>query len=800
MKSLLSVLFIFLALSSTSQDLNSINGKVTSKDGALSFVTVSLHDAKDSKMVKATITDSAGSFVFKNLVSGTYFVKITHVGYMDYASEHFKLSAPLHMGVITMQARSQVLTEVKVSSQKPLIEEKIDKTVMNVENSILATGNSALELLEQAPYVSVDGDGNVTMRGIQGVTIMIDGKLTYLSSNDLANLLRNTPASQIAQIEIISNPSSRFDAAGNGGVINIKMKKNQTIGLNGAVNSTYQQGRLPRLNSGINLNFRKGKTNVYGGLTHSYMRRWNEETTVTRFLDGGVEGSTFDVSENTFYYTRSLNARAGVDYMLSKKTTLGVLANASGGGENLTSENTNYISNKSVPDSSLLTASESDSKWKRIAGNVNLVYQIDSLGRLVTVDFDMAGFYDSNRPIYNTNYFNHLGAKTNSLLLTGSMNTKVQMLSFKSDYETPFGEKGMVTSGIKTSYVRTTNSIKYFANGLLDKGRSNDFDYTEIINAAYIDYGSEKGRLNYKVGVRAEQTIARGDQVTSKSTFRRNYTQLFPSLFLRYKWSEKQSTTLTTNRRIGRPDYESLNPFLYFSDPYNTWSGNPLLRPTITYGVNVTQSYKGMVNLFFGYSKSVDMLSRVQVRDSVTSGVLATWENLRSSNQFSIGLSGNVKPAKWWRMNSNFLLFRTNSSGQLGAISADRSLTSYRLFTNNSLKLSRKWDAEVSFWYRPSQLWGLSRTAPVGNLSVGIQRKIFKNEGTVKLVLADVFRQMIMNTDANYVGLVTRSHVVSENRAVRLSFSYRFGKKQVKAERERTTALEDESGRVRGRD
>lgn len=795
------VIFVLLLLSINASAQNiTVSGRVTAENRNAAYIAVSLVKSIDSALVKTVLTDTAGRFEFKNVMPGNYIIKISATGFSNYVSQVMSVSASTQLPVISIEPTAKVLSEVKVIAQKPLVEEKIDKTVMNIENSILATGNNALEILEQAPHVSVDNDGNITLRGIQGVTVMIDGKLTYLSSADLANFLRNTPGSQIAQIEIITNPSSRFEAAGSGGIINIKMKKNLDTGVNGAYNFNWQQGRLPRINTGVNLNYRKGKINMYGGLTYSDSRRWNEDISVTEFTNGGVSTGNFNVFEDTRYKTRSLNVRAGMDYSLSAKTTVGLLLNISGGDENINAITTNTIKSIGFADSSLLTTNNGFSKWQRYAANYNVNHQFDTAGRVISLDIDAANFKDDDNPFYVTDYFNHSGAKTQTLLLDGDMHTNVNMFSIKSDYEHPLNGKGTLSAGVKSSYVQTKNSILYFRNKILDNGMSNDFRYTEIINAVYIDYGGNKNKWNYKFGVRAEQTIAKGEQLTTTSRFNRNYTQLFPTLFLKYRWNKSFTSGLTANRRIGRPDYESLNPFIYFSDPYNSWSGNPYLRPAITYNVNITNSYKNMLNLFAGYSKTIDMFSRVQVRDTVSSGVFSSWENLGSSEQFSVGVGGTLQPAKWWRMNTHLVLFQNRSRGQLGALTANRTLNCYRIFTNNSFKLSSTIDAEASFWYRSPTLWAVMRTAPVGNFSAGIQKKIFNNQGTIKFMAVDIFRQMKLNTDAVYQNIITTSHIEGENRAFRIALTYRFGRRQVKAERERTTALEDENSRVKGRE
>lgn len=806
MKKLSLIILILFSKCVVGQDtLVSVRGTVTdTKEEKLENLTITLIRATDSVLIKSALTNSTGQFSFKNIASNNYYIKITAAGYETYFSNTFPLSASsLNLGSLKLNTKTQLLKEVVVQSQKPLIEQKVDKMVMNIENSILATGNNALELLEQAPYVSVDQNGGISLRGTQNVTVMIDGKLTYLSPSDLANFLRNTQASQINSIEIITNPSSKYEAAGNGGIINIKMKKNLTIGLNGSFNTNFQEGRLPRITSGLNLNFRKGKFNLYGGVTHAKAERWVEETSDFLFYDNTTKElqSSFSVFENTRYHAHSLNVRAGMDYAYSSKTTIGILVNAFGGGEDENAVNENKIRSFSpIVDSSLLTVHNGKSNWNRFSGNMNLRHQFDSTGKVLTFDFDYADFMDKSNPDYLTDYYNSVGSKIATTYLNANMGTGIKIISLKGDYEHPFSASANFSAGFKWSKVKTLNSIKYFQDGAFDTRRSNDFDYLETINAAYIDFSKEFKQISLKMGLRAEQTISKGTQLTQNSEFKRDYIQFFPTFFIRYKWNESHSSGITINRRIGRPDYESLNPFIYLSDPYNSWGGNPYLQPALTNAVEVNHNYKGIINVFVSYNQTKDALSRLQIKDSLSSGIFTTWSNLGKSTQLSAGVGTFLKVTKWWRMNNNLFVFKTNSSGQLGELTANRSVLSYRIFSINNFTISKKISAELSGFYRPASLWGVSKTGPIGSVSVGVQAKVLNDNWTIKISGGDIFKTMRMNTMSIYPGVDSRYHSMSETRVIRIAFSYRFGRKQVKEQRDRTTASEDENSRVKARD
>jgi iron complex outermembrane recepter protein len=805
MKKLFSIslmLFLFL-LSTTAQQSKSIklSGKIVSnKNVPLASVSIAIKKVNDSTFNKAAVSTETGEFGIY-LMEGSYILKFTAAGF-EPTQKNILLSIDSNTNIeIAMQEQPKELTGVVVTAQKPLIEHKIDKSILNVENSVLAAGSNALELLEQAPYVSVDQDGNISIRGNQGALIMIDGKQTYLSTADVAALLRSIPSGLVARVEVITNPSSKYDAAGSAGIINIKLKKNQNYGLNGTATFSLQQGRMPRWMEGVNLNYCRKKINLFGSVNHNRNERWNKEITETKFLENGETANIFSTTENSFYYSHSVSIKAGIDYTLSSKTTTGVIVNYFTGKEDENSINTNFIKNiLLVKDSSLFTANNGINRYNNYTANFNMKHQFDTSGKNITVDIDNAAFNDNSLPWYYSDFYNDSGTKVNTQVLNGKMATHIKMFSIKSDYEHPLQNNAAFSAGIKTSTVETNNSIAYFINGLPDANRSNNFIYKEAINAFYADFSKEFKRVSIKLGIRGEQTISTGTQLNTDSSFRRKYFQLFPTGYIQYRWNNKHISGITFNRRISRPDYESLNPFIYFSDPYTSWGGNPYLQAAFTYGANVSHIYKSKITFFAGVSHTTGMVSQYQQRDNVTGGIFSTKENLGTAYNFSVGISTNLKPTKWWRLNSNGVIFRNISKGMLGAVKAETAITSFRFFLNNNFIISKQITAEASFWYRPAALWGVSKTGPLGSFSIGIQKKIFKEQGTIKLNVNDIFRMQKMKTTAAFSNIYTESLTISENRTVRLSLSWNFGNKHVKSERERDSGLEDESGRVKGRD
>jgi iron complex outermembrane recepter protein len=800
---LLPSIFLFLTLFANAQYSPGLplTGRIlNSKNEPLPHVSIAITKVNDSVYNKGALSTETGKFS-TYLMEGSYTLKFTASGYQP-ALKNILISLHSNKNIeVVMLEQPEQLTVVIVKAQKTLIEHKIDKAILNVENSVLAAGSNALELLEQAPYVSVDHDGNISIRGNQGALVMIDGKQTFLSSSDISALLRNTPSNQVAKIEVITNPSSKYDAAGAAGVINIKLKKNLTHGLNGTTNFSLQQGRMPRWMEGVSLNYRRKKINLFGSVSYNRNERWNKEIVQTTLLENREIANLFSITENSFYYSHSVNVRAGFDYNISSKTIAGVVINYVAGKEDETAENTNNT--KSITPakaSSLFTAHNGINRYSNYTANFNLKHQLDTSGRNISIDIDKAEFTDNSQPWYYSDFFDSYGTKTHTQVINGNMTTAIKIASAKADYEHLMTNNSSFSAGIKTSTVQTNNSIAYFINSRPDRNRSNDFTYKETINAFYADLAKDFKNLSVKLGFRGEQTISTGTQVTTDSSFTRKYFQLFPTAFIQYRWNTKHSLGITFNRRISRPDYESLNPFVYFSDPYTSWGGNPYLQPALTYGINLSHIYKNRLTVFVSANHTTEMVSQYQQRDTATGGIFSTQENLGKAYTFSAGISANLKPAKWWRLNSNVVIFRNVSKGMLGNVNTNTSITSFRVFLNNNVTLSKKLNAEAGFWYRPASLWGISNTGPLGNFSIGVQKKIIKGQGTIKLTVNDLFKMQKMKTAAVFGNLYTNSTAISENRAVRLGFSWNFGNKNVKSERERNNSLEDESGRIKGTD
>ncbi len=799
-----------IALLSQAQTGGKVSGAI--KDGGnqkiIDAATISLLKAKDSGLVKAVFADKEGNFQFENVKEGSYLVLATSVGHSKTYSPAFSVSATqstVNVGVLQLLPESKALKGVTVTTKKPLIEHKIDKTVINVEASINNAGNTALEVLEKSPGVTVDKDGNISLKGKQGVKVLIDGKISYLSGADLANMLRNMQSSQLDQIEIMTNPSAKYDASGNSGIINIKTKKTKTAGFNGSVTLGYTQGQLPRTNESINLNYRKNKVNLFGSYNYSYRKTFQDLFILRKFRDKDTKAllNIFDQEANIRSDNQSNNAKLGLDYYMSKKTTIGVVANGFYNPETFKNRNNTFLLD---PQSNMLSRTSAtnnmENSWKNFSGNFNLRHVFDSTGRELTADLDYSNYRSSSVQTLRNHYFDANNVKSApSDTLLGNLPGDITIYSAKVDYSQNIG-KAKLEAGAKASSVKTDNNAQYdsLKNNIriADQGRSNHFLYEEKIEAAYVNVsGALSKKWDAQVGLRMEHTNAKGNQLTTGQSFKRDYTQLFPTAYLSYKMNEKNVFSINYGRRIERPDYGDLNPFFFFLDKYTYQVGNPDLKPQFSHSVELSHTYNNFLNTTLNYYKATDLINDVIEQNDATKETFVKKNNIASQQQIGLAISAQVPVKKWLSLNiygnvSNNVYkgyinnsnVKLSSTFAVGNVSAD--------FTFN-----KGWKASVDGFYRSKGLEGIFNINGIGAMNAGVSKTVMQNKGTLKLSIKDIFWSQNATGSAVYSYVDTHFKEVRDSRQATLSFSYRFGKGKGSAPRRKIGGADEEKSRVK---
>jgi len=798
---------LLLSFQVQAQSPGSVKGTVTdSKKAAMPSVTVSLLHATDSSLVKTEITDAQGLFDIPVIKSGKYLLAYSLAGHEKAYSGSFDIAEGQSVKIpdVQMQPLVTKLQGVVVTSKKPLIEVKADKTVFNVESSINATGSNAMELLQKSPGVLVDNNDNISMKGKTGVRIYVDGKMMQLDSKDLAAYLRSITSSDIESIEMISNPSAKYDASGNAGIINIKLKKNKKYGTNGSVNAGFTQGITPKGNGSVNLNYRNKKVNLFGNIGGNIGRFQNELYFYRKQKD-----TVYDQKTRMYTDNQSINAKVGADFFVNSKHTLGVMTTINYNDNDWNSEgNTDiYEQNSGVFVKSLKAFNTIPGS--RLNSNSNLNYRYaDTSGREVNVDIDYGVFKGRGRS-YQPNFYND---KNNNLLYSiinrNNTPTDINIFSVKADAEQRLG-KGKLGYGVKGSFVTTENSFEFFnddANGNPIKlpERSNSFRYKEHVYAAYLNYQQQlNAKWSLQAGLRAEQTNSEGiltrddGIVQSDNEVKREYLDFFPSAAISWNMSQKHALNLTFSRRIDRPTYQDLNPFENKLDELTYQKGNAFLKPQYTSNVELTHTFMGMVNTSIGYSYVKDFST--EATDTINNATYVQQKNLARQQVINVGINSPLPIRKWWNgfvsVWYNYQMF----DGQIGENKVSRNVPSYGAYMQHSFTLGKDYTAEVSGWFNGPSVWGGTwKTKSQGAVDIGLQKQIFKRKATIKVSATDLFFTAPWKAINDFGGLYINGGGNWESQTVRVNFTWRFGNSQVKSSRQRQTGLESESKRIKG--
>lgn len=800
-----------IVLSSNAQNGGKISGSI--KDGGnqkiIDASTISLLKAKDSSLVKLAVTDKAGNFFFENVKEGNYLLLATSIGHSKTYSNSIELTLAknsIDAGVLQLVPAEKSLKEVTVTSKKLFIERKLDKTIVNVDAMISNVGSTALEVLEKAPGVTVDKDGNISLKGKQGVMIMLDGKPTYLSGPELTNMLRNMSSNQLEQIEIMTNPSAKYDAAGRSGIINIKTKKNRQIGFNGSVNTAYTQGIYSRTSNSLSLNYKNGKVNLFSTLSANYRNNYQELDIYRRYTN--IDKTTKAIFEQNSFSTRhrgNYNAKIGADFYVSKKTTFGVVVSGNTNPQAQTGENTSYLKNNSGGVDSIVTAFSSEkSTWRGSSVNLNFRHVFDSTGREFTADADYVRYKaDKDQNFYNTSYTSQWALKTSDNLV-GELPSDIKIYSAKMDYSHPLKKGGKIEAGVKSSFVETDNTAGYYnvagAVKTPDYDKTNRFDYKENINATYLNFSKEMKKWSIQAGLRLENTNYKGHQygnpLKQDSSFDRSYTSLFPTLFVGYNPAEKNQFSFSYGRRINRPDYEDLNPFLFFLDKYTYGAGNPFLRPMYSHVFEASHTYRQFLTTTLNYSHTKDLFSETfQQKDFAT---IVSQGNYGLMNDASISVSAQVPLAKWWSMNVYTEAKYNQFKGLLYGDNVNVDATTFLANVSNQFKFKKGWSAEVSGFYRTKGIDGQIQVKALGQLTTAVQKQVLKNKGTLKFTVNDVLNSRNPRGEINFQNTEAKFRQYQDNRVATLGFTYRFGKPIKGIQKRKTGGAGDEQNRVKG--
>lgn len=773
-----------------------LSGLVNDQQGKpLDAATVTL--SQNGQVISSQLADM-GKFSLGSLNVQPYQLSVSLIGYKA-LMRTFNL--PKDSLSLVLLSDSKELNEVAITFKKPTIERHIDRVVFNVENSIMASSGTAWDALSKSPGVQTSNDGAIKANN-KGATVYMDGKPVRLSGDDLASYLQSIPSDQISKIEVMPNPSAKYEAQG-GAVINIVSKKIKADGFNATLSGGYTRGQLNRYTGNGVFNYRKNKLNVFGAYGYSDRDLKRDLSTFTIY-ETPDNYSYWDMKRVSLNQSKVSNYSAGADYSLSDKQVVGILItgnNAANVGQS--SSTTNIFNNHSVlPDSVLQTNSLSHGRTDQYSFNVNYKVQLDTAGRSLNVDLDYVPYNKSNtQDLNNLSYLPDGSLASAPYQISYPATQKINIWSGKVDYNYKLGKIWAMESGAKYTSIVTESQFDFYntAEGIpkLDLSKSDQFEYTENTVAAYTSLTGSVGKWTFKGGLRAEYTRTKGVSLSLDSINTNKYLRVFPTVYLTYKATDNSEFSFTYSKRIERPDYRQLNPAKSYSSPYHYQDGNPFLRPAIfnklQLGYTLHQDYTFAVV----YNQTDDLSSNVSVQDNVNQRFYDTQLNIGRIKEIGIELSSVHHPALWWEINNTVQGYQTRQQSDQPGNNYNYQQWYAYLRTDHAFTIAKNsgLKAELSAWYLSPVRQGTLKIDKTHDLSAGISKPLFNKQGTIRFSAADILYGNPYRITINNQGQNNGLYQKNDTRTFTLSFSYKLGK-SVAAARKRTTASEEEKRRT----
>ncbi|MBK9735985.1 MAG: outer membrane beta-barrel protein [Saprospiraceae bacterium] len=710
---------------------------------------------------------------------------------------------------IILTEASKVLESVTITGKVPYVERKIDRTVVNVDALISNAGSSALEALERSPGISVDQNGSLKLKGRSGVSVFIDDKPSYLSGAELENYLKSLPASSIKQIEIMTNPPAKYEAAGNSGIINIITRKNRSAGFHGNVVTNIQRGRYTRSNNSLNLHVNKSKISAYANINVGFRSSF-QDLTINRYYKNEDLTPATSFSQNSFIVKsgQSINGKIGLDYYVNDKTTIGF------SGKGIFNPSKNDTDNKAIVMSSeniIIKKVNADNvqngSFNNGTFNVYLKQQLDTTGSNIVVDLDYVSYLSGNNQIFKNYIYQPNDVLDFNDQIMGNIPSDIKIYAAKADYTKPLNATSKFDAGLKTAYTKTDNEAAYSTtiDGITSTNYdlSNRFLYDEQIHAAYGNFSTNIGRVEFQAGLRAENTTLKGNQLGNPlkpaSSFTRSYNNVFPTIYVSWNTDSTAHNNLsfTYGRRIDRPYFQDLNPFISPLDKFTFYGGNPNLLPTYAHNLSLAHSYKGTINTTINYSKTLNGINEtLEIKDGI---YYSRPGNIANNTTISLSIDAAIPVKKWYNINayvelgnlsykSQLYTEQLNSSGNYGYFSA-----------NNSFQLGRGWNADVRGEYQSDIVYAQLLIKSYRTLQFAFQKKMLKDAGSIKLSINDILYTRRSNGVINNLRLTDANWQSNlDTRSVSLTFSVRFGKSTSDKPKHTSTGSDTEQQRVKG--
>ena len=801
----LFILFAFVTTTITSiAQSPSISGKIIDENNeALAYANVLLLHSADSTLYKGNVINNDGTYSFQDINAGDYLINSSLVGFGEVYSDLISFDGVNALIVPTLQLSNGIeIDQVTVTAQKPFIELKADKMIVNVANSAVNAGGTALEVIAKAPGVIVDNNNRISLRGKQGVLVTINGKNQYLSGDELSRMLENMPADNIQRMEVITNPSAKYDAEGNSGIINIVLKKNENLGFNGRISTTARQGNKFSHFHNLNLNHRSEKLHLFGGIEYY---EWNkdQQLDLLRNIPNAEGFTTFDQVSMFDEGGDGYESKVGLNWTVTNKLDLGIVARRDGDYNFSNIDNITNISGTNKPAFEILdVVNRGSENYTKNTGNANATYKFNEQGTTLSFDADYSTYRNPGTYTYDNYYLNSENDEVApTYFLRNNLNTDIDIFASTLDFTHAISKKLQIETGIKYGVVETTNTTLFEDLDPQDNWnnittRSNDFMYSEEVAAAYINGSGAVGNYQLQAGLRMEHTESEAVSPTLGIIVPRSYTNYFPSVSISRSFENGHNISGTYSRRLERPNYDYLNPFEFYLDQYTFRKGNSFINPQYSnaFGLNYAVGRKLFIAL--NYSHTTDFITSVIEQDTENNINFQTQANLDDYHNISWTLSAPKVWSEFATSKFNYTGFynRFNSVIPSGILSNNN--VAHNVSIQNEINLPKDWNMELSGRYTSKMVYALFQIEPRYSVDAGVSKTVLNNLGKIRISITDIFKTQISNVGVMQDDIFLESREIYDSRRVSVNFSYSFGNQKVKSAKRRSTAGSDESNRI----
>ncbi len=785
---LLAIIFLFPAILVG----QTIKGKVIDKTEAIPYANVIITDV-NQQIITGTTTDENGFFSLQ-VKAGKYHLSIRFIGYKEYKKE-LHITKDISLETIVIEESGEVLDEVVIKATKRVIERKIDRLVFNVEKSIAATGGNGIDVLKIAPRVQIE-NGNIAILGKGASRVMINGRISPLEGDDLVQFLNGLSANDIQKIEVITNPPANYEAAGNGGLINVILKKGAQNSWKNAINVAYNQNRYSFSTLTNNFFYNKNKLSLSASINATQGSFENKEGVLVDYPT-----NFWDIKVQSKIGRKQYSGRFLIDYALSDKTTIGFqYLGSDSSPKDLETTTSSIFNTQKKLEKTLFNQGENQSKRKNHTVNVHLVTALDSLGKSLSFDVDYFEFDAAREREFITESFfaNGMLEGINSAAINNS-NQKTSNFSSKIDMNLPL-KKVNLSFGAKASFTKSDSDVLYYntisGSPVLDPTRSNKFNYKEDNLAAYFSGNTSlTEKLQVQFGLRLEETKTEGFNVAANQKNKNKYMKLFPTLYFSYQKNENNSFNFSYGKRINRPNFSLLNPFRYYINDRSYSVGNPFLQPTYNDSFELSHSYKRIYNTSIFLNYITDGFGTVFTSDAVNQTQIITRENYYKQYNYGLSESFSYTKKTWWKSYNSINLLGYYTKFTKGFGSTPKNGMRLYLSSDNTFVLNKTTQFQVNSWYSSKHNSGLFSVGEMFNVSLGLQHHFVKSNVKMSLLFNDIFNKGSLNNYKSAVNGIEQVYRQNESsRNFRISLSYDFGNKKLK-EKNRNFGNDEEQRR-----